>query len=225
GLMYVVVILATASVMPWEKLVASRPTWATGTTVHASLGSMGVTLLAVAVVAAVATGLNGFYMATSRLLFSMGRARLLPGWFSRVHSVHGTPTNAIVFTAVVSLVAPWFGRQVLSWIVDMSALGTAFGFAYTCVAAYAVAKTRSTSGATWDRMAAAGGAGLAVGFVLLLCVPGMPAFMALPSWVALSVWVALGLLFWLIRVRTYSSIPIATLDHLILGRVRSQPST
>ena len=225
GLMYVVVILATASVMPWEQLVASRPTWATGTTVHASLGSMGVTLLAVAVVAAVATGLNGFYMATSRLLFSMGRARLLPGWFSRVHPIHGTPRNAIVFTAVVSLVAPWFGRQVLSWIVDMSALGTAFGFAYTCVAAYAVAKTRSTSVATWDRVAAAGGAGLAVGFVLLLCVPGMPAFMAPPSWVALSVWVALGLLFWLIRARTYSSIPIATLDHLILGRVRSQSST
>ena len=224
GIMYVAVILATASVMPWEQLVVSRSVWATGTTVRTSLGSFGVTLLTISVVAAVVTGINGFYMATSRLLFSMGRAQLLPAWFSRIHPVHGTPANAVVFTAAVSLLAPWFGRQVLSWVVDMSALGTAFGFTYTCLAAYVVARTGGTAVITWDRIAAACGAGLAVGFVLLLCVPGMPAFMAPPSWVALSVWVALGLLFWLIRARRYSSIPTAALDQLILGRVQSNSS-
>lgn len=225
GIMYVAVILATASVMPWEQLVAGHPIWATGTTVRASLGPTGLTLLAVAVVTAVATGVNGFYMATSRLLFSMGRVQLLPAWFSRIHPTHGTPTNAIIFTAAVSLLAPWFGLQVISWIVDMSAVGTTFGFAYTCIAAYAVARTGLTPTTTWDRITAIGGAGLSVGFVLLLCVPGMPAFMAPPSWAALSVWGALGLMFWLIRVRTYSSIPTDTLDQLILGRVRSRRST
>ena len=224
GLMYVAVILATASVMPWEQLVASRPIWATGTTVHASLGSMGLTLLAVAVVAAVATGINGFYMATSRLLFSMGRAQLLPAWFARIHPTHGTPTNAILFTALVSLLAPWFGRQVISWIVDMSAVGTAVGFTYTCVAAYAVARTGVNRTSTRDRIMAIGGAGLSVGFVVLLSVPRMPAFMAPPSWAALSVWCTLGLMFWLMRARTYSSIPGDTLDRLILGQVRSRKS-
>ena len=90
GIMYVAVILATASVMPWEQLVAGHPIWATGTTVRASLGPTGLTLLAVAVATAVATGVNGFYMATSRLLFSMGRVQLLPAWFSRIHPTHGT---------------------------------------------------------------------------------------------------------------------------------------
>lgn len=225
GIMYVAIILATASVMPWEQLVAGHPIWATGATVRASLGPTGLTLLAVAVVTAVATGVNGFYMATSRLLFSMGRAQLLPAWFARIHPTHGTPTNAILFTALVSLLAPWFGRQVISWIVDMSAVGTAVGFAYTCVAAYAVARAGVNRTTTWDRIMAIGGAGLSVGFVVLLSVPGMPAFMAPPSWAALSVWCTLGFMFWLIRTRTYSSIPADTLDRLILGQVRSRKST
>ena len=218
GIMYVAVILATASVTPWERLVASQPLWATGTTVRASLGSSGVALLAVAVVTAVATGINGFYMATSRLMFSMVRAQLLPAWFSRIHPVHGTPTNAIIFAAAVSLLAPWFGRQVIVWVIDMSAVGTALGYAYTCIAAYAVAKVGIARVTTWDRVSTEGGSVLAMVFVLLLCVPGMPAFMAPPSWVALGVRVVLGLTFYLVRARTYASIPTKTLDRLILVR-------
>ena len=220
GIMYVVVILATASVRPWQQLVESRPVWATGTTVRTSLGSIGLMVLVVAVVAAVTTGINGFYMATSRLIFSMGRAQLLPAWFSRVHPVHGTPTNAIAFTAAVSLLAPWFGRQVIAWVVDMSAFGTAVGYMYTCIAAYAVSKAGLAQVTTWDRVSALAGAGLALGFMLLLCVPGMPGFMAPPSWVALGVWIVLGLTFWLVRSKTYSSTPAGILDGLILGRTR-----
>ena len=218
GIMYVIVILATASVMPWEQLIMSRPLWATGTTVRESLGPVGLTLLVVSVAAAIATGINGFYMATSRLMFSMGRAKLLPAWFSRVHPVYGTPTNAIIFIAFMSLLAPWFGREALSWVVDMSAVGTAFGYVYTCIAAYAVAKTGIIQVTRWDRVSAVAGAVIALGFVSLLCIPGMPAFMALPSWVALSVWITLGLIFYMVRVRTYRSISAKTLDQLILGR-------
>ena len=82
------------------------------------------------------SGINGFYLASSRLIFSMARAKLLPGAFARIHPVHGTPHVAIAFVAATSLLAPWFGRQALLWVVDMSALGTAFGYGYTCLAAY-----------------------------------------------------------------------------------------
>ena len=222
AVMYVVMILATAAVTPWEPLVASGQLWATGTTVRASLGPVGVTVLAVAVVTAVTTGINGFYLATSRLMFSMGRARLLPDWFAQVHPVHGTPTNAVIFTGAASLVAPWFGREVIGWIVDMAAVGTAIGYAYTCLAAYAVAQTTAAEVTRWDKATAVAGAALSVGFVLLLCVPGMPAFMARPSWVALGVWVVLGVTFYAVRAKTYASIPAATLDRLILGDHRDR---
>ena len=175
--MYVVVVLATGVVLPWRELVAGESVWATGAAVRASLGTVGVAILSVAVVLAILTGINGFFMASSRLIFSMGRARLLPAWFGRIDRARGTPRNALLFTGAVSLLAPWFGREVIVWVVDMAAVGTACGYLYTCLAAFSLARRRRA------RMEAALGAILSAGFLVLLCVPGMPGFMALPSWI------------------------------------------
>ena len=220
--MYVTVILATGMVMPWRELVAGGHLWMTGTTVRQSLGGGGVAFLGIAVVMAIFTGINGFFMASSRLIFSMGRARLLPAWFGKIDGTHSTPVNAIVFTGLVSLMAPWFGREVIVWVVDMAAVGTAFGYGYTCLAAYAVAGQSANPGpaAPARRYALLGGV-LSVGFIVLLCVPGMPAFMAVPSWVALVGWVAMGGLFFVARAKEYAAIPAPELDHLILGEHRS----
>jgi len=178
---------------------------------------VGLSVLGVAVAAAIVTGINGFYLASSRLMFSMARAKLLPSAFARIHPEHGTPHIAIGFVAVAALLAPWFGRQALLWVVDMSALGTAFGFAYTCVAAYIlIGRSPEWARTRWSRALAAMGAVVSVGFIVLLTVPGMPAFMALPSWIALAGWITLGIVFFVRRRTAYRSIPAHELDHLIL---------
>jgi amino acid transporter len=43
------------------------------------------------------TTFNGFFCSASRLLFAMGRCRILPAWFSVIHPVYRTPINAIKF--------------------------------------------------------------------------------------------------------------------------------
>ncbi|TDI26619.1 MAG: APC family permease [Acidobacteria bacterium] len=217
AVMYAVVILATASVMPWQDLVAGEPLWATGATVRASLGTTGLACLALAVTMAVFTGINGFFMASSRLLFSMGRSKLLPPWFGQIHPTHHTPANAIRFVGVVSLAAPWFGREVIVWVVDMAALGTAFGYFYTCLGAARLAQTGQVDTGPGGRRYALVGAALSVGFIVLLTVPGMPGFMAAPSWIALAAWVSLGLGFFA-RAGEYRALPTSELDHLILRR-------
>ncbi|MGZ0075483.1 amino acid permease [Staphylococcus aureus] len=63
------------------------------------------------------TGLNGFLMSSSRLLFSMGRSGIMPTMFSKLHSKYKTPYVAIIFLVGVSLIAPWLGRTALTWIV------------------------------------------------------------------------------------------------------------
>ncbi|MDO4418417.1 MAG: amino acid permease, partial [Eubacteriales bacterium] len=77
------------------------------------------------------SGIIGFYMATSRLLYSMSREKVLPAWFGRLHPGYKTPANAIVFVLVIALAAPFFGRTALGWIVDMSSIGAAIGYGYT----------------------------------------------------------------------------------------------
>lgn len=213
--MYVAVVLATAGVLPWRELTAGESVWVTGAAVRTSLGTGGVAVLSVAVVLAIFTGINGFFMASSRLMFSMGRAGLLPAWFGTIDRVRGTPRNALLFTGAASLVAPWFGREVIVWVVDMAAVGTACGYLYTCLAAFRMARRQRT------RLEAAVGAILSAGFLVLLCVPGMPGFMALPSWIALAGWIGLGALFYLARAREFAAIPDAELDTRILGAPRA----
>ena len=214
-IMYAVLILATAAVMPWQSLVAGEPLWATGDAVRASLGPVGLAVLATAVTMAVFTGINGFFMASSRLLFGMGRAKLLPAWFAQVHPTHRTPANAILFVGLVSLAAPWFGREVIVWVVDMASLGTAFGYGYTCFAAVRIWRTDAGGGDRWLGLT---GVVLSVGFIVLLTAPGMPGFMAAPSWIALGAWVALGLALFARTAGHYRTLPARELDHLILRR-------
>jgi len=211
--MYVIVTLATAVVLPWQEFMSTNPAWATGSSVRTSLGGTGIFILSVAVVMAICTGINGFYLATSRLLFSMGRSKVLPPWFAKVHREYKTPGNAILFILAVSLIAPWFGRQVILWIVDMSAVGYAVGYVYTCLAAVVISK-RVSKGGGYSHLI---GALFAFSFLLLLCIPGMPAFMSAPSWISLGLWIALGLVFYSLQARRFRSLSKAELDYLILG--------
>lgn len=215
GALYVIVLLATAYTMPWQELVAAKHAWATGYAVQQTLGTFGLLALAIAVCMGIFTGINGFFMASSRLLFSMSRARILPDWLGTLHPRFGTPANAILFVGAVSLLAPWFGRQVITWVVDMAAVGTAIGYFYTCYAA-AILLRRQQAPATRVGLAVFGVA-VSAGFLVLLCVPGMPGFMAWPSWVALLLWVALGTWFYWSRAGELGKVSEGERDLLILG--------
>ncbi len=213
-LMYGVVILSTALAMPWAELVYPQvPSWATGTSIRESMGGPGVTVLMLGVIMGIFTGINGFFLATSRLLFCMGRARVLPSWFGEIHPKYKTPSNAVLFIMLVSFLAPWFGRQAILWIVNMSALGMALGYAYTSFAASRLSKGTEEYKNRW--VFRIGGI-FSISVVALLTLPQSPASLDMPSWVALGAWTLLGAVFYLGRARDYRSIPKAELDRLIL---------
>ena len=73
------VLLATSVLMPWPQLVAAAPAWATGYATERSLGAIGLGILTLAVLMGIFTGINGFFMASSRLRFLRGEScRMLP---------------------------------------------------------------------------------------------------------------------------------------------------
>ncbi|CAM3605610.1 APC family permease [Parendozoicomonas haliclonae] len=207
-LIYVAVLLETGVVIPWPELVSEERSWYTGFALEAAVGKAGIVFLAVAICMGICTGINGFMVATSRLLFSMGRAKVLPDWFTRVKGEHRVPRHAIVFSVVLALVAPLFGRNVIIWVVDMAALGTAFGYMYTCFSAWKDGR----------KPVALFGGLLSLGILLLLTLPGSPGFMSEESWWACLVWVVLGTVFYLGERKKLASIPKQEMDYLILDQ-------
>lgn len=172
--------------------VLSLPTFHAG---QQLLGNWGLLFLGLAVLGAILSGIIGFYMATSRLLFSMSRDRVLPAWFGRLDPRYKTPANAIRFVLAIALIAPFFGRTALGWIVDMSSIGAAIGYGFTSLAAFRFAREE---GNTQVMCTGILGSIMALVFILLLLVP-IPMFncsLGRESYICLIIWIIMGAVFY-----------------------------
>ena len=76
---------------------------------------------------------NGFFLGASRLIFAMGRARLIPAVFGRTMGKNHVPVMAILAVGILSIATPMLGRNALIWLVDMSALCALFTYTMVTV--------------------------------------------------------------------------------------------
>jgi len=201
AILYIAVCAVTAvGVEPWQDLLAQRHNWPTGYVVRNTLGLAGMIVLGIAMFCAVVSGMNAFYISTSRLMYAMAKEGSLPKWFGKLTPKYSTPRNAIIFTMVMSLFAPWFGREILIWIVDMTSVGAAIVFAYTTASAAIIARRQ---GNIRHMVFGVVGCIFSLFFLSLLIVPGMPGYLSFQSRVVLFAWIGIGLLFYLIIRKDY----------------------
>ena len=91
-----------------ERVMAGE--WVLLVAAEEMLGIFGKVLIGTGVSCAVLSGIMGFYLASSRLMFSMSREGYLPQWFGIVDPKHRTPKNAMIFCVIISLSGPILGR-------------------------------------------------------------------------------------------------------------------
>ena len=163
------------------------------------LGTFGKVLIGVGVSCAVLSGIMGFYLASSRLMYSMSRDGYLPSWFGKVDKKYGTPKNAMIFCVIVSLSGPILGREALGWFVDMSAIGASIGYFFTCASTLVTAR-RNKDATTFLKIMAIIGVIFSVTFMVLQLIP-IPGLSGVhfgkESYIMLVIWVALGIIFYL----------------------------
>lgn len=226
AILYSLMILATAMVRPWQNVASENHLWGTGFVIQELLGPIGLAVLVIALCMGIFTGLNGFTLAGSRLLFAMGRAKILPSAFEKVHPKYKTPYVAILFTICIAALAPWFGREALVWVVDMSSIGVSIAYFYACFTAYFLFKWSKNDVnlnpklhivSPFRKLIAAIGALASLIFIGLLLIPGSPAFLGIQSRIALFVWVILGVVVYLIKRKEFHQIAEQKLNYLILG--------
>ena len=199
--LYIAICAVTAvGVEPWQELLAQRNNWPTGYVVRNTLGLAGITVLGIAMFCAVVSGMNAFYISTSRLMYAMAKEGSLPKWFERLSHRYGTPVNAILFTMAMSLFAPWFGREILLWIVDMTSVGAAIVFAYTTASAAIIGHRNGSRKYTIFGIV---GCVFSLFFLSLLIIPGMPGYLSFQSRVVLLVWILIGFSFYFIIRKSY----------------------
>jgi len=159
-------------------------------------GSWGGKLLVVAGIGGILTSWNAFLIGASRAIYALARAGQLPASLGRLHPRYNTPHRAVLLIGVLSVVAPFFGRPALVWLVDAGGLGIVIAYAFVAWS-FLVLRKREPEMERPYRVRS----GPIVGWVALilslavatLYMPGSPAALVWPhEWMIVLAWVLLG---------------------------------
>lgn len=182
-LIYNILNLVTA--LAYSPKEAMNLDWAAGSAVLSTLGKGFFILLIIALSAAVWSGINGFMICSSKLLGAIANYKMLPPKMAKVNK-NGVFKSAIIFITIISLIAPWFGRKVIIWIVDMSSLGASIAYFYVCYAVLKQSKNKVT------KTVAMVGTVISIVFIMLLLLPISPAALSKEAMIALITWCVIG---------------------------------
>ena len=165
------------------------------------LGVFGKILIGIAVSCAVLSGIMGFYLASSRLMYSMSKDNFLPAIFGKIDEKTGTPKNAIIFCMLISLSGPILGREALGWFVDMSAIGASIGFFFTCASSLKSMRLDKDGSAGLKTLSVTGMIFSLMFMILqLIPIPGLNGVhFGKESYFMLIVWIILGFAFYLFQ--------------------------
>ncbi len=218
ALLYAATTYSVAVFAPFDQLIVTlkenNAPFATAYISEVLFGRIGPIILGIAMLGAVLSGVNAFIIASSRLLLAMGRGKLLPSSFAKVHPVYQTPSAALLFVCFFAITSIFFGRAVVVWLVDMSSVGTALAYFITCMVAIKVMKReKNQKGVVVATIAAA----VSMMCFLLLIVPGSPAFIAKEPWIALAAYIVLGILFFIVAYPNTKTITQKEMNQNILG--------
>ena len=157
------------------------------------LGSTGVWLLMLSLLALIFTSLIGNTYALSRLFYALAKDRILPARAAKL-SPQGLPVNAIFIVAAMSLFIPFLGRTCIGWIVDVTTVGATIVYGFVSAAALKVGLRESA-----PRETVCGGLGLFVMvlFAFFLLLPNLlfGVSMETESYFIFILWSMLGLFY------------------------------
>ena len=193
GVFYLICIYAFGSIIDWHEFVkASVPALAVLQKINiffyiamliiATLGPLGP--------------MNAFFGASTRLMLALGRKEMLPASFAELDPASGTPKKANIVLAVLTLIGPFLGGNMLLPLTAVASLG--FIFACT-MAGFACLKLRKTEPGLNRPYKVNGGkagilAAIAAGLIiiLLMVVPMSPAALKPVERVITIGWIVVG---------------------------------
>ena len=157
------------------------------------LGDAGSTILGIAALCGIFTGLIGNYIALSRLLQTLAKDGMMVGSFAKLDK-NEAPRRAILAIMCVSIILPFFGRAAISWIVDVTTVGATIVYAFASASAIKTARMAGDRGA---RIWGIAGLIVSVLFALEFLIPNLTSVktLATESYLILATWGILGFLY------------------------------
>ena len=91
-------------------------------------------IMILAGIGGILTSWNAFVIGGSRVLFALAESGMIPSVFARVHPKYKTPYVCILFIGVLSCISPFFGRQILVWLVNAGSFMVVIAYGFVALA-------------------------------------------------------------------------------------------
>ena len=155
------------------------------------------------------TSWNSFLMGGSRALYSMGESLMIPKMFGKLGK-HKTPEAAIILCGIACVVAPFFGRGVLVWLVDAASFGCVISYMFVSIS-FCILRKKKPEMARPYKVKAGRFVGvmavLMAGFMTLLYIvpASFSAALVWQEWIVVGIWLALGAFFYFYSKKKYGA--------------------
>jgi APA family basic amino acid/polyamine antiporter len=185
-LFYTIIIAAVGFVAPWHSLTGEK--FMTAVAFQHAIGSRWiVSLILAAALLSLLKVFNGNLVAASRVLFAMGRRRLVDQRVGEVHPQNQTPSVAVVCIGVATGVCMFLGDAILVPITEVGSVASAIGWLGTCAAYYCMRPK------PLEQIIAMTGVVVSLLMILMKIVPVVPGHFSAYEWLALGIWSLMGL--------------------------------
>jgi amino acid transporter len=224
GFFYMLVILSSSMAAPWKSLLPLDLPVA-GAFEAAFRSPLLAKFVLLAGLCGMITTWNVVFIASTRILFAMGRARIMPQVFSRIHPRFGSPTFAVIFVGIIGTLGALLGRGAILPIVNANSNCFAAAFFFTCLGVIKLRQRRPDA----LRPYRIPGGNVIPSIGILFCVflffltlyqPYKLADNRFPmEWAFIIFWVFLGVLFWAFTRKVRTSISESERRKLILAGI------
>lgn len=198
-LFYATVVAAVGFVAPWRQLTGEK--FMTAVAFQRAVGSRGlagkwiVNVILAAALLSLFKCFNGNFLAASRLVFALGRRRMIAERIGSIHEQYQTPSVAVLCVGVATAACMLLGDAILVPITEVGSVACAIGWSAACAAYLALlhkARPNGSMSSSGGRIIAIFGLLVAVAMALMKLVPLVPGHFTAYEWIALGAWVALG---------------------------------
>ena len=200
---YVIIIWMTSLAMPASELATHDLVTADALAAMFNSAFWGKLVIAGGL-AGIITSWNAFLMGSSRLMWAMAVAGMIPAWFGKLHPKYRTPVNSIIFIGILSALAPFLGSAALGWIVDAGSPAIVIAYFLVSVG-FIILRKREPAMDRPLRIGGKGNGGMIIGiisavltlalFILYLPITPYSAQLAWQSWAMFGLWLAVGIVF------------------------------
>ena len=164
-------------------------------------GGWAGTLLVLGGIGGILTSWNAFIVGASRVMFALAESGYLPAAFMRIHPKYKTPYVGILTIGALSIVAPFFGRTILVWLINSGSFAVTIAFLFVAISFLVLRRNEPDMPRPFKvshpNLVGYGAIVLSLG-LLSAFFPWSDSALSWPEeWLTIVVWSALGLVLYL----------------------------